>query len=169
MITALLYGLYAAGVSIAITLIEYFTGMDRTGAANWMSWISLPFLALFIWLAMKERKQEDYGGTISYGQCIGTGVLVGLFSGIVIAIFMYVYLTAINPGFMDYIFEKQANAMRQSGNPNAEKSLEYMKQFGLPITIASSAVGGVLLATIISLIVGIFVRTKPEDSVVKAV
>ena len=168
MITALLYGLYCAGVSIALTLIAFYTGLDKSGASNWMSWLSIPFLALFLWLAMKERKQEDYGGTITYGQCIGTGVLVGLFGGIVLSIFMYVYLTAINPSFIDFIVQKQSEAIKQNGG-DAQKSIDAMKNFALPMTIVFSLLGQVIFATIVSLIVAIFVRTKPEDSVVKAV
>ena len=73
MLTTILFGLYSAGIAIAMTLIEYFTGMDKTGAANWLGYLSLPFLILFLWIAMNERKQDDFGGTISYGQCVGTG------------------------------------------------------------------------------------------------
>jgi uncharacterized membrane protein YhfC len=169
MVTALLYGLYYAGVSIALTLIGYFTGMDRSDSSSWMSWLGIPFLILFLWLAMKERKREDYGGTITYGQCVGTGVLVGVFAGIVMAIFMYVYLTAINPGFMEFILDKQAKAVKESGAENAQKSMEMMRNFALPFTVGASLIGSIAFATVISLIVAIFVRTKPEDAAVKTV
>src|SRR5579863_2926402 len=108
MVTTILFGLYSAGVAIAITLIGYFTGLDKTSAFNWLPYISLPFFIFFLWKAMQERKTEDYGGTISYGQCLGTGVLVGLFAGIAVGIFMYVYSTTINPGMIDMIAQKQA-------------------------------------------------------------
>ncbi len=172
MVTAILFGLYSAGVAIAITLIGYFTGLDKTNAVNWMSWLGVPFFIFFLWMAMKERKQEDYGGTISYGQCIGTGVLVGLFAGIAVGLFMYVYTTAINPGMIDMIVQKQADALRAQ-NMSADqiqKAQSYSKMFTSPPMMAAwSLVGDILMALIFSLIIGIFVKSKEGEGDVKSV
>ena len=172
MVTAILFGLYSAGVAIAITLIGYFTGLDKTSAFNWLPYISLPFFIFFIWKAMKERKTEDYGDTITYGQCIGTGVLVGMFAGIVVGIFMYVYATSINPGMMDMIAQKQAEAFRAQNlsADQIEKAQSYSKVFTSPgMMAATSFVGDVIMATIFSLIIAIFVKTKEGESEIKTV
>jgi hypothetical protein len=172
MVTAFLFGLYSAGVAIAITLIGYFTGLDKTSAFNWLPYISLPFFILFLWMAMKERKQEDYGGTISYGQCLWTGVMVGIFAGIAVGIFMYVYSTAINPGMMDMVAQKQAEAWRaQNLTPDQiQKAQSYSKMFTTPPMMAAwSFVGDVFMATIFSLIIAIFVKTKEGESEIKTV
>ncbi len=172
MITAILFGLYSAGVGIAITLIGYFTGLDKTGAANWLGYVSLPFFILFLWMAMKERKQEDFGGTISYGQCLWTGVLVGLFAGIAMGVFMYVYSTLINPGMMDMVLQKQADSMRAQ-NMSADqiqKAQSYAKMFTSPGMLTAWTFGGdILMATIFSSIIAFFARSKEEDSAVKSV
>jgi hypothetical protein len=172
MVTAILFGLYSAGVAIAVTLIGYFTGLDKTSAFNWLPYIGLPFFILFLWMAMKERKQEDYGGTISYGQCLGTGVLVGIFAGIAVGIFMYIYSTAINPGMIDMIAQKQAEAMRaQNMSPEQiQKAQSYSKMFTSPPMMAAwSFFGDVLMATIFSLIIGIFAKSKEGESAIKTV
>lgn len=172
MVTAILFGLYSAGVAIAVTLIGYFTGLDKTGAANWLPYIGLPFFILFLWMAMKERKQEDYGGTISYGQCLGTGVLVGIFAGLAVGIFMYIYATAINPGMMDMIAQKQAEAM-QAKNMSADQIKQaqtYTKMFTSPtMMVIFSFFGDVLMATVFSLIIGIFVKSKEGEGEIKTV
>jgi hypothetical protein len=172
MVTAILFGLYSAGVGIAITLIGYFTGLDKTGASYWLGYLPLPFFILFLWMAMKERKQEDYGGTISYGQCIGTGVLVGLFAGIAMGIFMYLYSTAINPGMMDMVMQKQADAMRAQNMTadQIQKAQSYAKMFTSPAMMTAWTLGGdIVMATIFSLIIGIFVKSKPGEGEVKSV
>ena len=112
MVTTILFGLYTAGVAIVITLISYFTGMDKSGAASWINYLVWPFMILFLWLAMKERKRDDFDGTISYGQCVGTGALTGLWAGIATGIFMYVYFTAINPGMVGVMIDKQQAALQ---------------------------------------------------------
>ncbi|HEX5316553.1 MAG TPA: DUF4199 domain-containing protein [Candidatus Kapabacteria bacterium] len=171
MVTTILFGVYSAAIAIAITLIEYFTGLDKTGTANWLGYVALPFLILFLWLAMNERKQEDFGGTITYGQCVGTGALIGLWAGIVTAIFMYVYFTAINPGMIDFMSQKQLAAMqsRQMNPAQMEKAVSMMKQWFIPIAVGGSIIGDVFFATLFSLILGIFVRTKEESDGIKAV
>ena len=171
MVTTILFGLYSAGVGIAITLIEYFTGMDRTGAGSWFGWLGVPFLVLFIWMAMNERKQEDYGGNMTYGQCIGTGTLVGLFAGIVVGIFIYVYFTAINPGFVDFMVQKQQAAM-QAQQMDPEKlrgAMSMMKSMFIPFGVGGALLGDTIFALIISLIVGAFVKTKEGEAGVKEV
>jgi hypothetical protein len=172
MVTAILFGLYSAGVAIAVTLIGYFTGLDKTSAFNWLPYIGLPFFILFLWMAMKERKQEDFGGTISYGQCLGTGVMVGIFAGLAVGIFMYVYSTAINPGMIDMIAQKQAEAMRaRDMTPDQiQKAQSMSKMFTSPPMMAAwSFFGDVLMATIFSLIIGIFAKSKEGESAVKSV
>ena len=171
MVTTILFGLYSAGIAIAITLIGYFTGMDKTGAVNWMSYVSWPFLILFLWLAIKERKQEDFGGTISYGQCVGTGALVGLWAGIVTAIFMYVYFVAINPGAIDFLLQKQQDMMqsRQMDPQKISSAMSMARRLFIPFAVGGSVIGDVFFATLFSLILGIFARTKEEPDAIKAV
>lgn len=172
MVTSILFGLYSAGVAIAITLIGYFTGLDKTNAVNWLSWLGVPFFIFFLWMAMKERKQEDYGGTISYGQCLWTGVLVGIFAGLAVGIFMYVYSTAINPGMIDMIAQKQAEAMQAKNmTPDQiQKAQSYSKMFTTPPMMAAwSFFGDVLMAFIFSLIIAIFVKSKEDVSAIKSV
>ena len=59
--------------------------------------------------------------------------------------------------------------MQSSGNSNGQKGIDFMKQYGLPMTIAGTVIGGVLISTILSLLVAIFAQTKPNNSGVKSV
>ncbi len=172
MVTAILFGLYSAGVAIVVTLIGYFTGMYKTDAMNWLPWVGVPFFILFIWMAMNERKREDFGGEISYGQAFITGLLVGVFAGIAMGIFMYIYATSINPGMMDMVTQKQVAAMRAQNmsSDQIQKAQSYMKMFTSPTAmLITTFIGDVIMATIFSLIVAIFVRSKEGESEIKTV
>src|SRR6476620_5719104 len=101
--TAFTYGAYSAIIAIVITLIGYFTGMDHSTTGRYFGWLGFVVLAVMIYLAIKARKEEDLNGFITYGQCVGTGTMVALASSFILAIFMYVYVSYINPELVDYI------------------------------------------------------------------
>jgi hypothetical protein len=167
MVTSLLYGLYAGGVSIAIMLVSYFTGIWKTDANNLIGYLALPFLFLFIWLAMKERKQEDYGGVMSYGQGVGTGTMVGLFAGLLTGLFMWVYLNNINPDFTTTMIAQRAKDMQQSGSnmtaAQRDQAISMMEKFFTLFAVGGMIIWDVFIATVASLIIAVFVRTKPEE------
>ena len=172
MVTTLLYGLYTAAVAIVLLLAQYFTGLDKTSAANWFGYLNLPFLAFFIYLAAKERKEEEFSGRLTYGQGVGTGALIGLWAGILTAIFMWLYLSYINPGFVDMIVERQRTALLQSGKTSAadiNRISDATRKFAAPISIAVVLLSNVFFATIFSLIISIFVQTKEDSEGVKSV
>lgn len=167
MVTSLLYGLYAGAVSIAVTLLAYFTGIWKSDANTWLSYVSWVFLILFIYLAARERKREDFGGTLTYGQGVSTGVLVGVFSGLLVGVFMWVYLTTINPEFIDFIVQQRETVMRaskQMTTAQMDQAIDWTRKLFVPIAVVSAILGSVLLATLSALIVSIFVRTKEGET-----
>jgi len=167
MVTTILYGVYCAVVAIIFTLIEYFTGMQYS-TIYWFNWLAVPFYIIILVLAMRERKREDFGGTITYGQCVGTGFWVGVFSGIITAIFMYVYYTVINPDFINQMVAQQMQTMRDRGMTaqeiqNAQAMTRTMSSPA--IMVLWSLFGAIIGSTIMALIIGIFVRSKNEEAV----
>jgi hypothetical protein len=144
--------------------------MDASGQ-TWLSYLSWPFLGLFVYLAEKERKREEFGGMMTYGQGVGTGALVGLFAGIVVAIFMVVYLLYLNPDFIDVMVQQRAKAMRESNNMTPEQinnALSWMRRFFVPLGVAGALLGSVLLSTIFALIISIFVKTNESEGEIRA-
>ena len=169
MVTTILFGLYTAGVAIVITLISYFTGMDKSGTSGWINYLAWPFMILFLWLAMQERKRDDFGGTISYGQCVGTGALMGLWAGIATGIFMYVYFTAIILGLIDVMLAKQQSTLQtqQIDPEKINKAMSWGRQMFIPFATGGAVIGDVFLGTVFGLILGIFARTKEEPDAIK--
>src|SRR5439155_26895566 len=115
--TAFRYGLYAALVQMAIALITYATGLTAVDTPRWVGTVTMIFSIAIstgaIYLAQKERIETEFGGIMTYGQGLGTAMLVGLASGVVGAIFMFIYTSYINPEFVENIrttAEAQMNA-----------------------------------------------------------
>src|SRR5690348_3481269 len=117
--------------------------MDKSGSAGWINYLVWPFMILFLWLAMKERKQEDFGRTMSYGQCVGTGTLVGLWAGIATGIFMLVYFTSINPGIIDVMLQKQQAALQaqQMDPQKITKAMSWARQMFVPFATGGAIIG----------------------------
>jgi hypothetical protein len=87
-------------------------------------------------------------------------------------IFMYVYVTAINPGMMDMVIQRQADAMRAQNMTadQIQKAQSYSKMFTSPgMMVAWTFFWDVVMATIFSLIIGIFVKSKEGEGEIKTV
>jgi hypothetical protein len=159
----ILFGLYVAGITIVVILIEFVTGIDRTDAAQYFGLLGMVFLAIGIWLAQKARKAEQ-GGTLTYGQGVGTGMMVALTAGFVSAVFMIVYLTWINPDLLDYIKTKVETEMMANPNMSDEQREAALGMTGFMLTPVGNAVqtffGTALIGLVIALITSIFTKSK---------
>ena len=168
MTTSLTYGLYSAGIAIVITLLEYFTGLDRSMSGRWVGFLGFIGLGVMMYFAIRERKREDYDGYITYGQSVGTGFMVALFSSIVIAVFMFVYLSRINPELLDFMRDQVTEKFREQNVPAAQQE-QAMKWVNISISPGGQAVsallGGTFFGLIMALIMSIFTRSKDRPQI----
>ena len=77
--------------SIVITYIFQFANVDQSSGIKYIS--SIPFI-VYLFLAQKEYK-DQLGGYISFGKAFSTGFKYAIFSGIILAIFTYLYLNLL--------------------------------------------------------------------------
>ncbi len=154
-----IYGLLA----IVITLIIDFAGLVGNQAAGWTTYVV--FLVLLI-LAHKQFKSEG-DGYMSYGQGLGIGTLAAVISGIISSLFLYVYVSFINTGFIDLIKNQQIMAMEEQGMSDAEieQTMSLTGSFMTPLAMTVvGLLGAVFIGFIISLIVSAITKnTKPEE------
>ncbi len=133
--TALKWGAIAGVISIVSSLVNYLTDAQIQGGA--LQWGVMAFgfvvMAAVLWLAMGEFKTNN-GGFMTYGQGLGIGTLMGAISGVVSAVFNYVYVTFIDTTFTGRMMEFQTQKMEEQGlDPAAiEKGMEYGKMFSSP-------------------------------------
>ena len=132
-------GLLIALVTAIFGLVFYVTGWDidsmTNSALNWFKNLSMIGITYyFIHVAVQQHRQIDRGGYLTVGNAIGLGTMAGVVSGVVGAIWGYIFMTFIAPGMMDTIKEVTLQQMQDQGQSaeQAEQALEMMSFFFSP-------------------------------------
>lgn len=159
---ALKYGLITALVSIVYTLIIMVLDM---GDNRWLSGLSFLIMIAGIVLAMKHYKSinHDY---MSYGQGLGIGTLVSAVTGLLSGIFMWIYTSFVDSGYMARMQEKQTEVLLDRGmsDEEVEAAMKMTESFQGPIAmILGGLVGAVVVGFLLSLIISAIMKNnRPE-------
>jgi hypothetical protein len=142
---ALIYVLTA----IVITYVIEITKMDPNSPVKYLGYIPL---VAFLFLAQKEYK-DHFGGYIKFGDAFSVGFKYGLFSGLLFAVFLYVYLAFLSPEVLANSVESQRSAMAAKGlsSEQVDNAIEIAKKYGAIF----GAVGVVVVYTIMGVIFGL--------------
>ena len=160
---AMSYGMMYGLASSIVYLIFYFAGAGIE--AKGPQWIGYLLLVIFIFLGIKSYRDQDMDGHISYGRSLGTGVLIGLFGGIVTGFFTVLMFTVIDPELPNKIIEAAQQRMLEKGMPEdqVQMGLSWTRKFMSPVILfCFSIVGSAFMALIFSLIISVF--TKKEQN-----
>jgi hypothetical protein len=136
--------------AIVITYIFEIAKLDPNSSAKYLGYI--PFIA-FLFLAQKEFK-DQLGGYITFGDAFASGFRYSLFSGILFAIFLYLYLTILSPEVFAKTVDAQRDAMTAKGlsSEQVDKAMDITKKYGALIgaifTVIIYAIVGAILALI---------------------
>src|SRR6187402_1054305 len=87
------WALIYTATAIVITYASEFLDVDINSPVKYVSYI--PFIA-FLCLTQKEYRDE-LGGYITYGNAFSAGFRYALFSGILLAVFTYLYFAILSP------------------------------------------------------------------------
>ena len=154
---ALTYSMAAVFTVIAYSLGIYLAGVTNT-AFNYLSYVF--FIAILVF-AVKNWRDKEKGGFLTYGQAMGYETWFAVYYSISMAIWTYVFMAYIAPGLMDSEMLKQEMLMEQRGMPpeQVEMAMKYARMFSTPPVIACIALfGGMFFLTIINLIVAAVVK-----------
>lgn len=140
---AMTAALIITGVGILVNLVFYITGLDIESMTNpAISWLNRILLIgityYFIQVALKSHRDEDLGGYLSVGQGIGLGTLAGLISGVLSAVWFYIFTSFIATDMMDKIKEVSLQQMQEQGQSaeQAEQAMQMMSFFFNPVFFA---------------------------------
>jgi hypothetical protein len=99
-------GFIIAAITVGVALVAYLLGMTETMMTdstakmfNNLVAFLLPFV-IIVYTCFKHRN-EDLGGYIGFGRCIGLGTATGIVSGLISAIWTYVFFAFLAPEMMD--------------------------------------------------------------------
>ena len=170
--TSLLYGCILTLASALFTLVMYFVGahsdpekMNSTALIGLLFYVVIGFTVIF--LGMRARRAElpaDQG--FSYGQALGTGVLIALVAAVTGTIFQYLYENFINTNFVEVQNQAQALKMAAKGMSDAmiEKNQAMMKKFSSPLIRSGFTLVFIFIFTFIYSLVAAAFNTRRDPN-----
>jgi hypothetical protein len=156
------YGLLTGIISIIISFALFATNMDQSP----LRYLTSVVLIGGIVMAMRYYK-ENNAGFMSYGQGLGIGTTLSAVTGVLSAIFTYIYVSFIDSEAISRMMEKAQSDMEARGNLSDEQIEQAMamtaKFMTVPMLTVMVLVMSILMGFIVSLIVGAIMKhTKPE-------
>ncbi len=153
-------GLILGMAGIVYTLVIYFLDMTFNRS---MSYIFLLVAVFLLYFLIKSYRDNYLHGIITYGQAVGAGVIIFLYYSILSAIFTYLLFKVIDPGLPAKMIAFVEETMIKRGIPEAslDTIMAFQKKILKPEIMAPfSIINNMFFGTVISLIIGVFVRKE---------
>ena len=123
-------------------------------------------LLYFLDFLIKSYRDSHLNGYITYGQSVGAGVIIFLYSTIISVIFSYILYKYIDPGLISKILASSEETLAKRNGITQEQidtGMAFTKKLMTPGFMAiTGLIGGMFMGTIMTLIVSIF--TKKEGN-----
>jgi hypothetical protein len=160
--TVFTYGLYFGIASILFSLITFYGGLMGNKVFSLLGYVLYP---VFIFLGIKYYKDKENGGFLKYGTGLGVGVLTSVVSGVVSALFTYVFFTFIDPAKHTELIAIVQEKQLQGGVSEAqlEQMGGIMSKMMSPLMMSVFVIIGTLFwGFIFSLIIAAILKKDPE-------
>jgi hypothetical protein len=147
-------------IGVVYSLVMYFLDLTFN---KLQGYIFLVILIFVIFYMLKSYRDSFLHGNMSYGQSLGAGVIIFLYSSIIGAIFTYILYKFIDPGLLVKQLAMAEEVLVKRGTPAEamDAALAMQKKIMIPEIMApSSILGNMFFGTIISLLVSIFTRKE---------
>ncbi len=162
---ALNWGLIVGIVLIIYSILMYFLDLSLE---KWVSWVSYVLLIGGIIYSTIQYRDTVLGGSITYTQALGFGVIVSLYASVLSGIYSYVFFTFIDPDFIEKIVEMTQQQMLDQGltEDQVEQAMEMQKGFMKPwVMVLISIPALTFMGFIFSLITSIFLKKEGVNDV----
>lgn len=168
MSTKFVYALTLTICGAVLNLLLYFTGYqtEKLATGQYFQWIGFVIMIVVLWLGIKAVREEAPHQALTYGQCLGTGVLISLYSGLMSSVYSFIHFKFVNPNFVDYQLELirakwAAAGMSDSQMEKAEGFTRMM--MGPVIQAIMTPIMVVIIGLILSLIIAAFLKRNPPE------
>jgi len=150
-------GVILGVASVIFALVMYATGNHLK--PHWSASIinAVIFIGI-IFYGIKQFKAANEG-FLSWGQGVKIGIGIAILGGLIVVIYNYVFMSFIEPEFMNQLMEVQNQAFLDQGmtEEQIEAANEMSQSFQTPgimiaIGIISYAIGGFIVSAIIAAI-----------------
>jgi hypothetical protein len=153
-------GLILGLLSIVYTLVLYF--FDLTFNRS-LGYIFMVVQIGILFYMLKAYRETQLHGFMTYGQSLGAGVVIILYSTILTTIFTYILYKFIDTGLTAKLLAFTEENMVKRGMPQAQidAGMAMSKKMLTPeFMLISGFLGSMFFGTIVSLLVSIFTRKE---------
>ncbi|MBN1108927.1 MAG: DUF4199 domain-containing protein [Bacteroidales bacterium] len=156
----LVNGLILGLIGVVFTLTLYF--FDLIFNKN-LSYLFMLVQIVILYFLVKSYRDNYLHGMINYGQALGAGVIIFLYTALIGSLFSFLLYSVIDPGLMEkgLAFTEEQYAGRGLTQEQIDAGLDIARKMMKPaITIPVGLVVSVFFGFIMSLIVAAFVRKE---------
>ncbi len=161
------WGLIMGFSMIIFSTVLYF--LDQIGNQK-LGYISMIIMVVVLFLGIKAYRDTFLGGYITYGQVLGAGVIIGLYSAVISGLFTILLYKFIDPDLVNKLYAISENKMLEQGvsEGQIEVAMKLTKKFLNPYIMAAMGLfSSPFMAFIFSLILGIFMKNEGEKNPVE--
>jgi hypothetical protein len=153
--------------AILLSLFYYAFDIDGRGAWGYVLYVIL--LAGIIWGTLQLR-DKNRGGMLSYGESFTSGLLISSYTGLISAIFTFVFYKFFAPEQIQVILDKVEEEMLakapQMTDQQLDMALAMTEKLMTPLWMAiTSLFAIVIVGLIFSLIVSIFLKKESAKGI----
>jgi hypothetical protein len=136
--------------AIILTYIFQFANIGVTSSLRYLA--DIPFIA-FILLAQKEFR-DQLGGYMKFGEGFSVAWRFAVFSGLILAVFVYLYYAILSPEMYTKMLSEQRDAMTAQGRSSdqVDQAMQFMNKMGMFIVVVGAAFGTAVIGIVIGLI-----------------
>lgn len=154
---------FGAVIGLCLVIITILTYLFELYEAKWIQLLNYAILIGGIAKGIKDYRDKQLGGNISYGSALGYGALLALSASVVVSFVNYIYLKFIDDGLIMYSLEAAEMAMYDAGmeDEQIEMAMQMQSKMFSPGGIAIIGVfATTIFGFIISLIASIFLKKE---------
>ncbi|EHQ29446.1 DUF4199 domain-containing protein [Mucilaginibacter paludis] len=114
---------------IIITYAFQLLNMDINSPLKYISYV--PMIGC-LFLAQKEFRDEQLGGFMTFSQAFSAGFRYAIFSGLLLAVFIYLYYSILSPEILSKTLAVSESALEAKGMTSAEidKAMGMTRKYG---------------------------------------
>jgi len=153
-------GIIMALAGIAFSLVLYF--LDLTFNKS-VGYINIPIQLALLYFLLKSYRDNFMHGQITYGQSVGTGMVIFVYVAVIMAIYTYILWAVIDPGLAKKSLAFAEEGLVKKGTPQAaiDAGMAFSAKIMKPGIMAIFSIFATLFGGIIySLLVSIFVKKE---------
>ena len=167
------YALIITIVQAVFNLVMYFTGYqtEKLASGQYLNWIALPITFILLWLGINAVREEAADKSISYGQGVGAGTLISLYSGLMSGVYNYIHFKFVAPEFFDSQMALIRTKWTQAGmsSTQMEQAEHFARMMMGPVVRAvSTPIMAVIFGLVLSLIIAAFLK-RPAPAAIPTV